>query len=274
MDKVTELASTEPTQLEALMAMFDPGTLLLLLLGFALMWAVNWFVRQSCDSLMRQFPAKRFLILQLATLISFTLYIGGTVVLIVGVLEPPKELLIAFAGSAAVALGFALKDVAASLVSGVLLLFDRPFQVGDRVTFGDIYGEIVAITLRSVRLQTLDDNTVTIPNLRFITEAVASGNMGAMDMMVVTDFHLALDADIEQAKKILREVIVTSRFVYLKKPVNFALMEACLAEQIVLRLRSTAYVLDVRYEKALQSDVTQRAATLFTEAGIKRPPIR
>ncbi len=274
MDKVAELASPGPNQLEILLAMFDPGTLLLLLLGFFLLWAVNWFIRQSCDGLMRQFPAKRFIILQLATLLSFTLYIGGTAFLIVGVLEPPKELLIAFAGSAAVALGFALKDVAASLVSGVLLLFDRPFQVGDRVTFGDIYGEIVAITLRSVRLQTLDDNTVTIPNLRFITEAVASGNMGAMDMMVVTDFHLALDADVEEARRILREVIVTSRYVYLKKPVTFTLEEVCLAEQIVIRLRTKAYVLDVRYEKALQSDITLRAAGLFNQAGIKRPPIR
>jgi len=52
----------------------------------------------------------------------------------------------------------------AVLVAGLLLLFDRPFRVGDRVSFNDVYGEIVSIGLRTVRLQTLDDNLVT-PNV-------------------------------------------------------------------------------------------------------------
>jgi small-conductance mechanosensitive channel len=209
--------------------------------------------------------------MQIRTLVSFILYIGGTVMLVSGVLNPPKEFLIAVAGSAAVALGFALKDVAASLVSGVILLFDRPFQVGDRVTFNDIYGEITAITLRSVRLQTLDDNIVTIPNARFITDVVSSGNMGMMDMMVVTDFHLALDADLEQAKDIVRQVIVTSRFAYLKKDGGFTMQEVEVAKRLAIRLRSMAYVFDVKYEKIFQSDITNRVTHLFREAEVKRP---
>ncbi|WP_200821333.1 mechanosensitive ion channel family protein [Oceanicoccus sp. KOV_DT_Chl] len=212
--------------------------------------------------------------MQLSTLVSFMLYIGGTIALVSGVLQPPREFLIAVGGSAAVAFGFALKDVAASLVSGLILLFDRPFQVGDRVAFENVYGQITAITLRSVRLQTLDDNIVTIPNSRFITDVVASGNMGAMDMMVVTDFHLALDADLERAKEIVRQVIVTSRFAFLKKPVTFAIEEIAIAERLAIRLRAKAYVLDVNYEKAFQSDITSRVAQLFLEANVKRPMIK
>ncbi len=223
---------------------------------------------------MDRLPSRRFLIMQLSTLVSFMLYIGGTIALVSGVLQPPREFLIAVGGSAAVAFGFALKDVAASLVSGLILLFDRPFQVGDRVAFENVYGQITAITLRSVRLQTLDDNIVTIPNSRFITDVVASGNMGAMDMMVVTDFHLALDADLERAKEIVRQVIVTSRFAFLKKPVTFAIEEIAIAERLAIRLRAKAYVLDVNYEKAFQSDITSRVAQLFLEANVKRPMIK
>ena len=191
--------------------------------------------------------------------------------LILGVLQPPKEFLIAAGGSIAVALGFALKDIAASLVAGLLLLFDRPFRAGDRVTFDGTYGEIISIGLRTVRLQTLDDNMVTIPNSRFITDVVASGNAGELDMMVVTDFHLALDADIEMAQKIIREVIVTSRFAYLKKPVSFAIEEVALADRLALRIRAKAYVLDVHYEKAFQTDVVTRVSTLFRENKLPRP---
>lgn len=259
------------TDLEVLANMFDAGTLLLLFFGIIAIWLANWCVRRICEGLTRRMPSRRFFFMQFATLVTFLLYIGGTAALVVVVLQPPKEFLIAVGGSAAVALGFALKDVAASLVSGIMLLFDRPFQVGDRVSFNGEYGEITAITLRAVRLQTLDDNTVTIPNSRFITDVVSSGNMGAMDMMVTADFHLALDADVEQARDILRQVIVTSRYAYLKKPVSFTLEEVPLAERIALRLRAKAYVFDVDYEKAFQTDITHRASRLFAAANLPRP---
>lgn len=251
--------------------MFQGGKLLALLTGIFGLWLVNWLLRQLAEELMKRLPSRRFLVLQLLTLISFVLYIGGVVVLIVAVLQPPKEFLLAVGGSAAVAVGFALKDVASSLVAGILLLFERPFQVGDRVTFGDTYGTITAITLRSVRLQTLDDNTVTIPNARFVTDVVSSGNMGALDMMVTTDFHLALDADIDRARDIVRQVIVTSRFAYLKKPLKFVVEEIAIAERLAIRLRARAYVLDVDYEKQFLSDITGRTTKLFLEAGIQRP---
>jgi small-conductance mechanosensitive channel len=251
--------------------MFEGGKLLVLLLGIAAIWMANWLLRRVGEGLMKRVPSRRFIVLQFLTLLSFVLYIGGVVVLVVAVLQPPREFLIAIGGSAAVAIGFALKDVASSLVAGILLLFDRPFQVGDRVTFGDTYGTITAITLRSVRVQTLDDNTVTIPNSRFVTDVVASGNMGAMDMMVTVDFHLALDADIDAAREIVRQVIVTSRFAYLKKPVSFVVEEVEVAERLALRLRARAYVLDVIYEKQFLSDITQRATRLLREAGIERP---
>jgi len=259
------------TEFAAVADMFSASTLFMLVICFAALWLINFGIRHFMGRLMLRFPSRRFFILQLSTLMSFLLYIVGTVVLVVGVLRPPKEFLIAIGGSAAVALGFALKDVAASLVSGMILLFDRPFQVGDRVSFDDTYGEIITITLRSVRLRTLDDSIVTIPNARFITDVVSSANMGAMDMMVVIDFHLALDADLEQAQRILRQVIVTSRFAYLKKPVVFAIEEVQVAERLAIRLRAKAYVLDVEHEKAFQSDVTTRATVLFREHGIPRP---
>lgn len=238
--------------------------------AFAL-WLANMIVRRLGVKLMEKLPSRRFMILQMATLFTFTWYIGGAYWLIAGIIQPPREMLLAVGGSAAVAMGIALKDVAASMIAGVILLFDRPFQVGDRVSFNGTYGEILSIGLRSVRLNTLDDNLVTIPNARFITEVVSSGNAGALDMMVVCDFHVALDADIELAQNLINEVIVTSRFAYLKKPVSFALNEVVIAERLAIMIRAKSYVLDVRYEKVFQSDIVARVSRLFLEQGIARP---
>ncbi|MDX1804286.1 MAG: mechanosensitive ion channel [Alcanivorax sp.] len=257
--------------LAVVVELFNAYALLLLLIGGFILWALNWGITRLSQKISEKMPTRRFLILQITTLIGFVLYTVGTIALVVGVLRPPKEFLFAAGGSVAVALGFALKDIAASLVAGLLLLFDRPFRVGDRVSFDDVYGEIISIGLRTVRLQTLDDNLVTIPNSRFITDVVASGNAGALDMMVVTDFHIALDADIEQARALIEEVIVTSRFAYLKKPVSFAIEEVTVAERLAIRLRAKAYVLDVHYEKAFQSDIVVRVAKRFQQQGVARP---
>lgn len=243
----------------------------MLVVGGTILWLLNWLNRRMAQRLMEWFPANRFMILQGATLLTFVVYLGGGGILLAGIVQPPREFLIAIGGSLAVATGIALKDVAASIVAGFLLLFDRPFRVGDRVSFSGVYGQITSIGLRSVRLQTLDDNEVTIPNSRFITEVVSSGNAGALDMMVVCDFHVALDANLALAQQLIREVIVTSRFAYLKKPVSFALSEVVVAERLAICIRAKAYVLDVQYEKAFQSDIVGRATALFLTHDIRRP---
>lgn len=257
--------------LSAISELFNISKVMMLLFGMVMVWLVNKVVRHLCEALMVSLPSRRFLILQLATLFTFVWYFVGTYWLIAGIIQPPKEMLLALGGSAAVATGIALKDVVASIIAGVILLFDRPFQVGDRVSFNDTYGEIVSIGLRSVRLITLDDSLVTIPNSRFITEVVSSGNSGALDMMVVCDFHVALDADINMAQNLIHEVVMTSRFAYLKKPVSFVLSEVVIAERLAIQIRVKAYVLDVHYEKAFQTDIVKRVSRLFVENAIARP---
>jgi small-conductance mechanosensitive channel len=257
--------------LSAISELFNISKVMMLLSGMVVVWLVNKVVRHLSEALMVSLPSRRFLILQVATLFTFVWYFAGTYWLIAGIIQPPKEMLLALGGSAAVATGIALKDVVASIIAGVILLFDRPFQVGDRVSFNDTYGEIVSIGLRSVRLVTLDDNLVTIPNSRFITEVVSSGNAGALDMMIVCDFHVALDADIELAQNLIHEVVMTSRFAYLKKPVSFVLSEAIVAQRLAIQIRVKAYVLDVHYEKAFQTDIVKRVTRLFTDNAIARP---
>jgi len=66
-------------------------------------------------------------------------------------------------------------------------------------------------------------------------------------------------------------VVVTSRYAYLKKPVVFTLEEVEIAHVLAIRLRVKAYVLDVRYEKAFQSDIVLRGTALLAQHDIARP---
>lgn len=218
-----------------------------------------------------KFSSKRLIILQITTVFTFISYLVGSLGVFYYVFQPSKEFLVAIGGSAAVAIGFALKDLVGSMIAGFILLFDRPFQVGDRVSFGGEYGEIKSIGLRSVRLQTLDDNLVTIPNSKFLTDSVASGNSGALDMMVVVPFYLSIFQSLEQVKELLHEVVITSRYVYLEKPVTITFEEISISNTFVIKASVKAYVLDVKYEKALLSDVTSRGNKILNENNIHRP---
>ncbi len=243
----------------------------MLIFGFVCLAIAVKFITSIGDKLNRRIPSHRLLIAQFVTTISFAIYILGGGYVFYGVVQPPKTLILAVSGTLAVALGLSLKDLIASVVAGVILLFDRPFQVGDRVLFDGSYGEVETIGLRAVRLVTLDDSVVTIPNSKFITDVVSSGNFGALDMMIETNFHLALDTDLQRAKEILYEVAATSRFVFLKKPVTIVFSEVDFARRPAMQVRVKCYVFDVRFEKALQTDLLLRGNEALLAHGIARP---
>lgn len=221
-----------------------------------------------------RFTEHRLLAQQIATIFRFVVYIAVFALVMRSLFRLERETMLALGGTFAVAVGFGLKDLAASVLAGITILFDRPFQVGDRVTFGEYYGEITSIGLRSVRMVTLDDSVVTVPNNKFLTDVVVSGNAGNLDMQIVMDFFIAQDADVMRAKRIVLEALKTSRFVYLSKPVTVLVNDLIHENYIATRLRAKAYVLDVRYEKAFETDVTERVKEGFTSANISVPTFR
>lgn len=263
--------STELDNIARIFSILRFESLVPLAIGITIIIMLARSVKQLSTKLQSKYPSRRVLILQIATVINFFLYIIGISLLVYAVLRPPKEILLAMAGSAAVAIGISLKDIVASVVAGIILLFDRPFQVGDRVAFNGSYGEIMGIGLRTVKLNTLDDNLVTIPNARFLTDMVASGNAGALDMMVVMDFHISPEAEIDLARKIVQEIVATSRYAFLKKPVKVLTSEVVTAERLAVRVRAKAYVIDCRFEKDFESDVVNRVLKVFQDKQIKRP---
>lgn len=244
-----------------------PLALLVLVVGLFGLRVIGGFL----DDLGERITDRRLLFKKSKAMIRFVTYIVLFVATTTSVLDLRSEAVYAVAGSIGLAVGFALKDLAASLMAGVILLIDEPFQVGDRIAFDGYYGEVTEIGLRSVRLATLDDNAVTIPNNKFLTDSVASANAGALDAMVVMSFFIAAAEDFQRARRLATEATVTSRYVYLRKPVTSMVEDVFLGERFVTKITLKAYVFDVRYEKAFGTDVTERVKLAFREAGLRGP---
>jgi small-conductance mechanosensitive channel len=220
-----------------------------------------------------QFSVRRLFLKKLQTIIQFVVFIATTITVIALSFRIDATVFALIGGSVAVAVGFAVKDLVASFIAGIIIILDRPFQVGDRIEFGGYYGDITAIGLRSVRMQTLDDSTVTIPNSKFLSDISSSGNFGALDMQVVMDFHVGTDQDMDRACEIIREASLSSRYVFLAKPIVVLVTQTVLGNLLAVRLRLKAYVLDARYEKAFETDVNLRVLRAFSAAGILPPAL-
>jgi MscS family membrane protein len=185
---------------------------------------------------------------------------GWTVVLyfiIANIFEPPIETLIALTASAGIAIGFASQDILKNIFGGIMILFDRPFQVGDKIEVGNYYGEVISIGLRTVRIVTKDDSLVAIPNSEIVNQSVSNSNSGESNCQVVAEFFLPADIDINEAKKIAYRTAAVSRYIFLKKPIAIILKNEINQGRSMLKLRLKAYVMDIRYEFAFASEMTE-----------------
>lgn len=175
--------------------------------------------------------------------------------------------LLAASAALGVALGFAAQDLLKNVFGGLIVVFDQPFQVGDKISVGGTYGEVVSIGLRSTRIVTADDNLVTVPNSQVVQEQVANANAGQLNCQVVTDLYLPGRVDEKMAKEIAFDAAVTSQYVFLEKPIQVFVSDQ-FRTTFVTRVRVRAYVLDPRFEFLLQSDITERAREGFRAEGL------
>ena len=175
--------------------------------------------------------------------------------------------LLAASAALGVALGFAAQDLLKNVFGGLIVVFDKPFQVGDKISVGGTYGEVVSIGLRSTRIVTADDDLVTVPNSQVVQEQVANANAGQLNCQVVTDLYLPGRVDERRAKEIAFDAAVTSKYVFLDKPIQ-VFIEDQFRTTFVTHVKVRAYVLDPRFEFLLRSDITERARDGFRAAGL------
>lgn len=191
----------------------------------------------------------------------------GTYIVVGWIFAPDRETLFAFAAGSGVAIGFASQDILKNIFGGIMIVFDRPFSVGDKVRIGEHYGEVIEIGLRTTRLVTSGDSVITVPNAEMVSKAVSNANSGALDCQVLTPIDLPPGTDIALAKRVAWEAAATSRFVYLRKPIAVWVEDQPERNEIRTRLKIKAYVLDTRYEFEFQSDVTETVKrALFGES--------
>lgn len=184
-------------------------------------------------------------------------WIGSFSFIIVAIFRPPMASVLAISASIGVAVGFAAQDLLKNIFGGIIIIIDKPFQIGDKIQIGSHYGEVTGIGLRSTRLVTPSDNLVSVPNAEVMSHAVANANAGEENCQVVTEIYLPLSADIGRIRKIALETAQVSHYVFVNKPIVVLFSQENVGQRVLLKVKVKAYVNDLRNEFQFQSEVTE-----------------
>lgn len=111
-----------------------------------------------------------------------------------------------FAGVLGVGIGFGMQNIANNFISGLIILFERPIKVGDRVIINDIIGDVEQIKMRATIIRTLDNERIIMPNSYFIEEQVVNHSYGDNRLRLVVPIGVAYGSDVELVRELLHQV--------------------------------------------------------------------
>jgi potassium efflux system protein len=106
-----------------------------------------------------------------------------------------------------VGLGFGLQEIFANLVSGIILLFERPIRVGDTVTISNVTGKVSRIQMRATTLIDWDLKELIVPNKTFITSQLVNWTLSDATTRIVIPISIAYGSDVELAHKVMIEAV-------------------------------------------------------------------
>jgi small conductance mechanosensitive channel len=138
-------------------------------------------------------------------LVSASIYILGLMLIILQIpqLHSLATVVLASAGIAGLAIGFAAKDSLANFTSGIFIAIFRPFRVGDWVDFRNDYGKIEDLTLRHTVIQTKDNRRIIVPNNIMSNEPIINWTIREREITWTLDFDIAHASDIDRAREII-----------------------------------------------------------------------
>ena len=129
-----------------------------------------------------------------------------TVMVVAAYLGLPVDSLVAVLGIVGVAMSLSLQGSLSNLAGGISVMVSRPFAVGDYVEAGGVSGTVSEIGLIYTTLKTVDNKVIFVPNGEISTEKIVNYN-GQDQRRVDMTFNVSYDADPEQVKAIMREMV-------------------------------------------------------------------
>ncbi len=173
------------------------------------------------------------------------------------------------AGAVGIGVGFGLQNVISNFISGLIILFERPIKIGDRIEVGNVEGDVSKISTRSTTVVTNDNIAIIVPNSKFITENVINWSYTDATVRFRVPVGISYDSDVRLVKKLLLEVAGKNPDV-LEQPVPMVLFMGFGDSALLFELRVWTNTLSHR-KNILVSSLNFAIFEIFREHNIEIP---
>jgi len=171
-------------------------------------------------------------------------------------------------GLLSVGIGFGLQNVTSNFISGLILLFERPIKIGDRITVGHTEGDVIAINMRSTTIRSLNNISIIVPNTEFISSQVINWSHGDPKVRLVVQVGVSYNSDLDAVFRALQEVAEESPNV-LKNPAPDVLFSGFGDSSWNMELR--VWLEDPKNYYSTRSEINCAIVHKFRQYGIEIP---
>lgn len=171
-------------------------------------------------------------------------------------------------GLLSVGIGFGLQNVTSNFISGLIILFERPISVGDRVMVNEIEGDVMEINIRSTMVRTVNNISIIVPNSEFVSKDVINYSHGDSTYRLDINVGVAYGSDLDNVLNALKEVADTSSDVMKRPEPEVHLIEF---GESSWNMQLRAWIEDVKNYPRIRNELNQAIVRTFRKYDIEIP---
>lgn len=177
--------------------------------------------------------------------------------------------LVATASVASLAVALAAQDTLANMISGIMIMIDRPFRVGDRIEFRDgKIGDVLEVGIRSTRILSIDNHVLVVPNKDLANERIINHKVMDPRIRLVQRFSVAYSSDMEQVRRLVLDVVRRSAHIHHNPAPQVLLLEFA---DSGLQCELRCWVMHYSDYWTAKDEVNRAIKSAFEEHGISIP---
>lgn len=248
-----------------------PITIFSLVILIAVLVINVFFARFSArilkSKILRRFDIDQAVTFTLAKLLQYVMIVLGSIFAFQFIGIDLSGLTVIF-GLLSVGIGFGLQNLTSNFISGLIVLFERPIAVGDRIIVNNMEGDVEDINIRATTIVTVDNQRIIVPNENFISSSVTNLSHGDSRLRLNINVGVSYGSDVDLVKKALLEVADENTRV-LKNPKSMVQFLAFGDSSLDFQL--WAWIDDAKNHPFIRTELNTAIFKKFTEYQIQIP---